>query len=94
MRPPTAGEILLLARTLMTKPAKGRRHYADSLLRDVGKAAHHQAATGRAHPAFGDGSLAARCHLADPRPEPMADDPDFLAALVVAAQSLRRYSRL
>jgi hypothetical protein len=84
--------VLLFARVLRSVPPDCREHCAATLLNEVETAARHMAATGHAHPGYGDGSLAARCHLARPSAEPLADDRDFLAALSVAATALLRNS--
>jgi hypothetical protein len=93
MRSPTGADVLLFARALLTVPASYRATCAARFLDDVETAARHLAATGHAHAAYGDGSLAARCHLSRPSAEPMADDPDFLTALIVAAEALMWNSR-
>lgn len=93
MRPPIAAELLLFARVLMRVPRGQRRRKARSIVADVVMAERHRTATGQSHPQFGDGSLMDRCLRLQPCAEPVADDPDFLRALVTVADALREHSK-
>ncbi len=93
MRSPTVAELSLLARSLMRLPAGERDGAAKQILAEVDIAERYVLATGRCHTAFGDGSLAARCHLLAPQAEPLADDPDFLQALSSTVAAMLRHSR-
>lgn len=88
MRSPTVGELVLLARVLMIHAPSRQGRLARRLLMQAEQARRHTDTTGHAHPEWGDGSLSARCRLEWPPPEPLADDPAFLASLVVAARVL------
>jgi len=66
---------------------------ATQILSEVDAAARYLAMTGRYHPAFGDGSLMARCHQLSPPHEPMAWDHEFLGSLIVACEALLLHSR-
>jgi len=88
----TGSEVLLLARTLLAYPKDNRTTVARQILGEVETAALHLQDTGRCHPVFGDGSIMARCHRLSPRPEPPAQDPDFLAALIAACETLMGHS--
>lgn len=93
MREILGSELLVFARTLMPVPQDLRRRAAERLLAEVELAGLHQGKLGHCHPWFGDGSLMGRCHQLSPSPEPMASDPDFLAALKVACDAILRHSR-
>lgn len=88
MRDPCGAELLLFARCLMTLPEAERAEAARRMLRQVEMAADHLNRTGQVHPAFGDGSLMARCHRLDPAAEPLAFDRDFLLSLSLASRAL------
>ena len=92
MRSPLASEIVLLARVLSRLNPQDRPAQAASILAETDKADAHRRETGHAHPAFGDGSLMARCSLLLPPAEPLADDPDFLACLALAANAVLFHS--
>lgn len=92
MRDPVAAEVLLLARVLTRVPADLRAIFADRLLDGVEAAGAARRTSGKFHQDHGDGSLLASCHALSPAPEPMARDPDFLAAVIVAADALLRHS--
>lgn len=93
MRSPVASEVILFARVLMTHPRRKRRGLAKAMLAEVELAGQLVNDTGQAHPRFGDGSLMARCHRASPAREPMADDTEFLQALVIACNTLLAHSK-
>ncbi len=94
MRPPTAQEVVLLARVLTRLAPADRRRAARAILRDTDVAESHWRATGLGHSTFGDGSLMSRCHLLFPPAEPMADCRDFLACLSTAALCVRAHSEI
>ena len=94
MVPPLAADVLLLARVLMPWSAPLRSSVARRLIQETEAAHAHWHRHGTAHPAFGDGSLGARVMALSPRPEPFANDGDFLRALRTAAGALLNHSRL
>lgn len=85
--------MLLLCRILSRVSARQRMTFAVQILSEVEAATRHLAMTGRCHPAFGDGSLMARCHQLFPPQEPMACDQDFLGSMIVACEALLQHSR-
>jgi hypothetical protein len=93
MRPPIAAELLLFARVLLCSPKWSRGRKARAILNEIVVAERHHLVTGRHHPKFGDGSMMDRCYRLHPCAEPIADDPDFLHALVTAAEALLRTSK-
>jgi hypothetical protein len=94
MRVPAASEIVLLARVISRASPPDRSALAASILAEADRAHHHLRQTGRAHPAFGDGSLMARCSLLSPPAEPLGDDREFLVCLVMAANAVLLHSAL
>jgi hypothetical protein len=42
---------------------------------------------------FGDGTLMSRCLTLSPISEPLATDPDFLSAIIIACTALRDHSK-
>ena len=42
---------------------------------------------------FGDGSLMSRCLTLSPVSEPLATDPDFLSAMIIACKALHDHSK-
>jgi hypothetical protein len=94
MRPPIAAELVLFARVLMCLPCRQRGRKAKAILADVAAAERYLLTTGQRHAQFGDGSLMDRCHRLHPCAEPVADDPDFLHALMTVAVALRKHSKL
>jgi hypothetical protein len=93
MRDPSGVELLLFARALMPIPASARGPAASRILQEVEEADQHLRLLNRCHPAFGDGSLMARCLLLSPPAEPLGSDKEFLSCLIVACQSMQLHSR-
>ena len=92
MRPASLAELGLMARVLTPLPTSDRPLAARQILAEVEVAAAHLRATGRCHPAFGDGSLMARCLTLSPIAEPLAEDAAFLEALTIACWALADHS--
>lgn len=90
----TGADLLIFARTLMLYPSLGRSTAAATMLVEADMACRHLRLFGQCDPAFGDGSLAARCHLLSPGPEPLADDREFLMAMITACQALLHHSKV
>jgi hypothetical protein len=88
MRDPTVADLLLLARVLSRIDAARQGSFAATVLVETDIAQQHLAATGACHPRFGDGSLMSRCQRLSPPPEPMANDPDFLTAIIAACRAI------
>ncbi len=93
MRDPTGAELLLLARVLLPFPAQVRSAAAACILAEVDEADLLLRFQGIVHPVFGDGSLMVRCLRLSPPAEPMAADPDFLAAMIAACHVLLHHSK-
>ncbi len=85
------GEVVLLARTLLTVPEAEWPVMAARILHDVRLAAVHLQTTGRPHPLLGDGSLMSYCLRLDPSPEPFCD-PRVLRSLQAAARAILEHS--
>jgi hypothetical protein len=77
----------------MLFPSDSRELAAASILHEVEIADQHARLLGSCHPDFGDGSLMSRCLLLSPRPEPLAQDREFLLATIAACRALLRYSK-
>jgi hypothetical protein len=91
MRDPSGPELLLFARALRVQLAKARGCFAARILHEVEVADRHLLGRSSSHPDFGDGSLMARCLLLSPPAEPLARDPDFLAATMIACNALLQH---
>lgn len=88
MRPVTLTDLSAAARVLLALPEGRRRAGMAALIARAETADRHRQATGRLHPAYGNGTLlaAALVHpLADPA-TPGA--PEYLACLALAAEAL------
>ncbi|WP_309666104.1 hypothetical protein [Tabrizicola sp.] len=72
----------------MLLPGTGRRSAADAMMCEVEVAYAHFQRYQRIHPAFGDGSLMSRALSLEPGPEPLANDPEFLQSIKIAAEAL------
>ncbi|TAG13100.1 MAG: hypothetical protein EAZ40_15080 [Rhodobacterales bacterium] len=91
MRDPSGPELLLFARALLPIAPEARGRTAARILQEVEAADRHFLGRGCSHPDFGDGSLMARCLLLSPPAEPLARDPDFLAATMIACNALLQH---
>lgn len=92
MRPATLTELALLARVLVRAEQRDRFTVAARILAEVEVAAAHLRFSGRSDPRFGDGSLMSRCLTLSPISEPLATDPDFLSAMIIACKALGDHS--
>jgi hypothetical protein len=86
-------ELALLARVLVRAEPKDRLAVAARILTEVEVASAHLRSTGRSDPMFGDGTLMSRCLTLSPISEPLATDPDFLSAIIIACTALRDHSK-
>lgn len=93
MRDPSGVELLLFARALLPVQAEARGSVASRILQEVDEADQYLRLLNRCHPAFGDGSLMARCLPLSPPAEPPGNDRDFLCCLVTACLSLLQHSK-
>lgn len=85
------GEVMLLARTLLTIPESEWPVAAARIVQDVRLAALHLQTTGRPHPLLGDGSIMSHCLRLSPSPEPFCN-PKVLRSLQAAAQAILDHS--
>jgi hypothetical protein len=93
MRPATLTELALLARVLVRAEPKDRFALAARILTEVEVASANLQSSGRSDPMFGDGSLMSRCLALSPVSEPLATDPDFMSAMIIACNALRNHSK-
>ena len=81
MRPLLIGDLIAVARVLLATEEARWPAVVDRLLREAELADRHRMATGRAHVAFGNGSLMAATGQHIRPPEPLASDRRYLRAL-------------
>lgn len=88
MRPVTLTDLAAAARVLLALPDPARPAAMRALIARAELADRHRRATGRQHPAYGNGTLIAAA-LAHPRRDPPAPgDTDYLACLACALDAL------
>jgi hypothetical protein len=85
VRPVLVADILALARVLQTVTSAERTGVAERLVAEAQAADVFRQKFGRSHASWGDGSIASRCLLAGPQPEPEPDEAAFLEAIATAA---------
>ncbi len=74
---------------LLAVPPKARPRLMAELIAQAEAAAAWVRRTGRAHPRYGNGTLISAA-LARPQVQRALDDPEVLAALILAAKAVRR----
>jgi hypothetical protein len=94
MRDPSGSELLIFARALLAVPSEARVPTASRILEEIEAADQHLRAQSGCHPDFGDGSLMSRCLMLSPPAEPLARDPDFLSATIIACQALLQHFKV
>lgn len=94
MRKVLMGDVIAAARVLRGVPRGRRPAVLRGLLQAARRAEGHRKATGRAHPALGNGSLMAAAHRLKPDPEPFLDDIAYLEALILVLTEVRRRRRV
>jgi len=94
-RPPLHGDVISLARLLLTFGADFRARMAGRIIERAQIAELHRRRTGQHHKDYGDGSIdqaartaAEHMHRALP-PEPHLSDPDYLDCMIVALTAIR-----
>ena len=87
MRPVTVTDLCAAARVLLAQPPARRRAAMAALVARAEAAARHRRATGRHHPAYGNGTLLAAA-LAHPAPDAAPGATDYLACLALALDVL------
>ena len=85
---PRAGDLLALARVLLTRAPGDRDALARAVVADARAAAAFVRRNGRPHPVLGDGSVMAAALSHGPAPEPALDDRDFAGAIVTAVGAI------
>ncbi|KPN61976.1 hypothetical protein SAMN04488527_11856 [Aliiroseovarius crassostreae] len=89
MRPVLPGDVAAAACALLALPAQDR---PDAMLRMVARANmadRYRYVTGRAHPKWGNGSLAAVARKMPREQEPYQDDPDYCDCMLTIFAALR-----
>lgn len=91
MRTVTTTDLIAAARVLMALPEPRRPAAMKALIARAAMADRHRRATGRQHPAYGNGTLLAAA-LAHPRAEGgkngLGDEPGYLACLACAIDAV------
>lgn len=90
MRRVLIGDVVAAARALLAVPRSQRPLLMRRILRAADLADRHRRERGRPHSRFGGGSLMAASAAWSQRPEPFADDPDYLHALACVVAGLRQ----
>ena len=88
MRPVLHGDVVAAARALLAMPAEKRRSAMGTMLSRASAADAYRKRFGRAHGAWGNGSLMAVAHGYELRPEPFLDDAEYCACLVMVFDTL------
>lgn len=89
MRPVMMGDVIAAARVLCAARVGDRAALMRRLLRAASLADRHRRRTGRAHPAFGNGSLMAVARRRSSPAEPPLHDPAYLDCLCIVLAALR-----
>ncbi|HDR29185.1 MAG TPA: hypothetical protein ENN83_11355 [Rhodovulum sp.] len=88
MRPVLPGDAVAAARALFACPP-GKRTASMALMLERAEAADaYRKRFGRAHPAWGNGSLMALAQRESLPPEPLLDDPDYCRCLALVFATL------
>ena len=88
MRPVMHGDLTALARHLLILPPPRRPAACARLMAQADAADRYRKRFGRAHPAWGNGTLMARALATAPPPEPRLQDPDYAACLALVLTQL------
>ncbi len=83
-------DVLTMARILCAYPRRKQARIARQMIAEVKQADAHRRKFLRAHPLWGDGSIAARALAMDQQMEPDTVSAEYLATLATAAFVLRR----
>lgn len=92
MKPVLIGEVVVLARALLARPAPDRRALAQRVIHEARAAERHLRLYQKAHPSFGTGTLMAAASRRPLAPERFVDDPEFLACLELGLSVLSALS--
>jgi len=82
MRPVVHADVVTAARALLAAPEEARAGLAARLIAEAGAADRWRLRTGRRHPLWGNGTLAAAAHRRALAREPALDDRDYCACLL------------
>lgn len=88
MRPVLHGDISAAVRALLCVPRSARQQVFDRMIIEAEAADKFRKSTGRAHPAWGNGSLMAAANLRQQAPEPMLDDTEYCSTMALAFDQL------
>lgn len=82
------GDVRAAARALLVVPDARRASLLERLFTEADIADRHRLATGRAHPAFGTGSLMSAALARKVAPEPQLEDRDYAACMALVFEAL------
>ncbi|EKE43641.1 hypothetical protein OCGS_2373 [Oceaniovalibus guishaninsula JLT2003] len=82
-RAPRMGDLIALARACLAQPAHRRAWVARRILAEAARAGTWRRATGRVHPLWGDGSVAAAALRRRCAAEPPLEDAEWRACLTL-----------
>ena len=81
-------DVVALARAMLTVPNASRAGFAEMIVQLSHAADRHRKNTFKAHPIFGDGTLASCCSGYPKAPERRLDDPDYGECLITALETI------
>lgn len=94
MRPVLPGDVAAAGCALLRLPARQRPGAMLEMLHRAEAADRYRRALGRAHPSWGDGSLASVALSLPCLPEPFLDDPDYVDCMMTVFAALKaRHAR-
>lgn len=85
---PSYGDVRSIARVLMLTPPHKRDELANTIVFEATEANAHRLNTGRAHPAYGTGSIMSAALTRKAAPEPFFDDRDYIACVIIALKAI------
>lgn len=88
MRPVMHGDLTAAARHLLTLPDSLRASRCARLIAQADAADRYRKRFGRAHPAWGNGTLMAAARMQPLPREPQLHDPDYAACLILVLTQL------
>lgn len=89
MRPVLPGDVAAVACALLTIEPRERPDAMVRMIARANKADRHRFVTGKAHPKWGNGSLAAAVKGMDRYQEPFHDDPDYCDCMMTVYAALK-----
>ena len=88
MRPVLPGDVRAAALALVPVPRAARDRTLATIIERAEAADRFRKRMGRAHPSWGDGTLAAAARAGPVADEPLADDPAYLDAMLLVLTCL------